>query len=132
MNCSCAPSVTTGGGADFGGDISTFRNWIELQQIQCLHYNSTVSLMLLLRSAFTLHPYYVIVIAFDLVNCACTPSAGGSAMTGGSAVTCLHFYISTSPVSARLTAGSGFTLHQYYFIEVDLVNYFCTTSVLFH
>ena len=43
--------------------------------------------------------------------------------------TFLHFYFSSS---ARLTAGSGFTLHQYYFIEVDLVNCFCTTSVLFH
>ena len=77
-----------------------------------------------------LHPHYLI--AFDLVNSSCTPSADGSAITGGSAVTfftCFLFYFSRS---ARLTAGSGFTLHQYYFIEVDLVNCFCTTPVLFH
>ena len=86
-----------------------------------------LSLRLSLRSAFTLHPYYFI--AFDLLNSSCTPSADGSAITRGAAVTFPHFYFSRS---ARLTADSGFTLHQYYFIEVDLVNCFCTTSVLFH
>ena len=86
-----------------------------------------LSLRLSLRSAFTLHPYNLI--AFDLVNCSCTPSADGSAITRGAAVTFPHFYFSRF---ARLTADSGFTLHQYYFIEVDLVNCFCATSVLFH
>ena len=130
-NCSCAPSadgsVATGDDADLGDDISTFRNWIELQQIQFLRNNRTVSLRLILRSAFTLNPYYFI--AFDLVNSSYTPSADGSAITKHVAVTFPHFYFSRS---ARLTADSGFTLHQYYFIEVDLVNCFCTTSVLFH
>ena len=131
MNCSYAPStdgsVTTGDDADFGNDVSTFPNWIELQQIPFLHYNRAISLRLILRSAFTLHPYYLI--AFDLVNSSYTPSADGFAITGVSAVTVLHVYFSSS---AWLTADSRFTLHQYYFIEVDLVNCFCTTSVLFH
>ena len=87
----------------------------------------TTTVRLILRSAFTLHPYNLI--AFDLVNSSYTPSADGSAITRGAAVTFPHFYFSRS---ARLTADSGFTLHQYYFIEVDLVNCFCTTSVLFH
>ena len=129
MNCSCAPSadgsVTTGVDADLDDDISTGRNWIELQQIQFLHYNRAISLKLILRSAFTLRPYCLI--AFDLVNSSYTPSADGSAK--GVAVTFPHFYFSRS---ARLTADSGFTLHQYYFIEVDLANCFCATSVLFH
>ena len=131
MNCSCAPSadgsVTTGDDADLDDDISTGRNWIELQQIQFLRYNRAISLRLILRSASTLRPYYLI--ACDLVNSSYTPSADGSAITKHVAVTFPHFYFSRS---ARLTADSGFTLHQYYFIEVDLVNCFCTTSVLFH
>ena len=86
-----------------------------------------LSLRLSLRSAFTLHPYYFI--AFDLVNSSCTPAADGFAITGVSAVTVWHVYFSRS---ARLTADLGFTLHQYYFFEVDLVNCFCTTSILFH
>ena len=72
-----------------------------------LHYIRTISLHLISWIALALH----------------------FAITGVSAVTVLHVYFSSS---AWLTADSRFTLHQYYFIEVDLVNCFCTTSVLFH
>ena len=107
---------------------------IELQQFQFLHYNSTF-VEVDLRNAFTLHPYYLI--AFDLVNSSYTPSADGSAITGVSAVTFLHFHISTSPgrlglqqvqalhyistTSLRLILWIVFALHPYYFIDSSAV-----------
>ena len=138
VNCSCAPSadgsVTTGDDADLDDDISTGRNWIELQQIQFLRYNRAISLGLILRSAFTLHPYYIIVIAFDLVNCSCTPSADGFAITGFlrwqfymptsrdqlglQQIQALH-YISTT--SLRLILWIAFALHPYFFTDSSAV-----------
>ena len=82
-----------------------------------------------------LHPHYLI--AFDLVNSSCTPWADGSAITGVSAVTFLHFHISTSPgrlglqqfqalhyistTSLRLILWIVFALHPYYFTDSSAV-----------
>ena len=96
---------------------------------------TVLSLRLILRNAFTLHPHYLI--AFDLVNSSYTPSADGSAITGVSAVTFLHFHISTSPgrlglqqvqalhyistASLRLILWIVFALHPYYFTDSSAV-----------
>ena len=119
---------STGDDADFGDDISRFRNWVAAVSVSALQTSTFVEVDL--RNAFTLHPYYLI--DFDLVNSSYTPSADGSAITGVSAVTFLHFHISTSPGRLGLQQVQALHYISYYFIEVDLVNCFCTTPVLFH
>ena len=133
VNCSCAPStdgsVITGHDANFGDDVSRFRNWTKLQQFQFLHYNTTFVEVEFAKCFYTtsilFHCIWSRELLFHSISWWIRHYRGFCC----DIFTFSHFNFSRS---ARLTADSGFTLHQYYFIEVDLVNCFCTTSVLFH
>ena len=104
-----------------------------------LHYNSTISLRLILRSAFTLHPYYIIVIAFDLVNSSLHSISWWIRQYRGfccwqfyiftflllqvgsaySTIQALHYYISTT--SLRLILWIVFALHPYFCTDSSAV-----------
>ena len=140
VNCSCAPStdgsVTTGDDANVGDDVSRFRNWIQMQQFQFLHYNSTfvevdfakcflhyirtISLPLISWIALALHqlmdPPIPRVSAVTILHFHISASPG---RLGLQQVQALHYYISTT--SLRLILWIVFALHPYYFTDSSAV-----------